>query len=75
MCDLSDYVQRLPTHECSPKEFRPIHNITGNHEFDASVEHSKNPDMKAKLADYITTDEAYGPLTAYSGYRNYRGDA
>jgi len=72
---LKDYAQRLPCHECSPKDWRTVHDITGSHELDAVIERSKNGDMRNKLQDYVTRDEAYGPLTGYSGYRNYRGDA
>jgi hypothetical protein len=62
-------------HQCAPKEFKGVHDITGHHELDVVIEKSKNSSMKRKLEDFITHDEAYGPLTAYSGYRNYRGDS
>ena len=62
-------------HECCPKDWRKTHDITGSHELDAVIEKSKNGDMRAKLSDWISSDEAYGPLTAYSGYSNYRGDS
>lgn len=69
---LKQYSQR---HECAPREYRATHRITGHHELDAVIERSSNRDMKSKLSDYISTDAAYGPLTAYSGYSNYRGDS
>jgi hypothetical protein len=71
---LEDFIQHLPCHECAPKEWRHTHNITGNHEMDASIEHSKNGDMRQKLSDFVSYDEAYGPITGYSGYHGYRGD-
>lgn len=70
--DLKDYTQ---CHECCPKEWRGTHKITGHHELDAAIERSGNTDMHKKLSDFICTDEAYGPLTAYSAYSGYRGDA
>jgi hypothetical protein len=69
---LKDYVH---SHQCAPKEWRGTHQITGHHELDAVIEQSKSAALHAKLSDYICTDEAYGPLTAYSGYRGYRGDS
>lgn len=62
-------------HQAAPTEFRGIPNITGNHELDAMIKKCKNKDVPNKLADYLTHDEAYGPLTGYSGYRGYRGDS
>ena len=70
-----DFKKYSQCHECAPKEFRKTHDITGHHELDAVIEKSHNSDMKKKLSDYLTHDEAYGPLTGYSAYRGYRGDA
>ena len=74
MPELKDFAQK-PCHKCAPKEFRKVHDMTGSHELDAMIEHTCNGDMRSKLADYLTTDEAYGPLTGYSGYHGYRGDS
>lgn len=71
---LSDFSQ-LGCHECCPKDFRGVHQITGHHELDVVIEKSINPNMKARLSDFVCSNEAYGPLTAYNGYSNYRGDA
>ena len=52
-----------------------MQNITGSHELDAVVAHTRNADMRDRIANAITApSEAYGPLTAYSGYSGYHGD-
>lgn len=62
-------------HAAAPKEFRHTPNVTGSHELDVMVKHCRNKDVPKRLSDYLTHDEAYGPLTGYSGYRGYRGDS
>ena len=61
-------------HKFAPKEWRKTQDITGDHIMDESIHRCKNPDVRKKLTDYVTGDEAYGPTTGYSGYHHYRGD-
>ncbi len=61
-------------HVFAPKLWRSTANITGNHEFDASIEHCSNSSVKAKLATHIASGTPYNPLTMYNGYDNYSGD-
>jgi hypothetical protein len=63
-------------HQCCPREWRGVQNLTGSYELDGMIARTRNRDMVAKLKDYLADGgEAYGPLTAYNGYRNYQGDA
>lgn len=66
-------------HKCAPQEWRRTQDITGNHEFDKSIQKCSNKDMGRKLKDYVVggdaQDTAYGPLTGYNGYHNYHGDS
>lgn len=63
-------------HDCSPKEWRDIPNVTGDFDLDATIMNRKNPSLAAKLAMHLTRRPAhpYGPLTAYHGYSGYHGD-
>ena len=55
------------THECCPKEWRKVPNLTGDYDLDATIAHRKNGDMPHRLALYVSNN-AYGPKTAYRGY-------
>ena len=72
--DKKSLAQYSQYHECCPKDWRRTHVITGNHELDAVIERSENGDVPSRLEQYVSTDEAYGPITGYSAYRGYRGD-
>jgi hypothetical protein len=61
-------------HAYAPKLWRSTANITGNHEFDASIEHCNNSDVRSRLATHIARDTPYNPLTATQGYDGYSGD-
>ena len=63
-------------HECAPKEFRHTADLTGSHEFDASVMHSKAKRVKTDLKHHLKSDNTYGPRTNYNGgsYHGYHGD-
>ena len=73
--DLKKLKQFHGMHECCPKDWKKVHDITGSHELDAVIEASNNVDLPDRLKMFVTNDEAYGPITGYSGYRNYRGDS
>lgn len=62
------------THECAPKDWRDVPNLTGDYDLDATIEHRSNTDMPQRLAMYTTRGRAYGALSAYNAYRNYHGD-
>jgi hypothetical protein len=63
-------------HVCCPAEWRQTQNMTGSYELDATINRMKNTDMRDRLKDHLATgSDAYGPLTAYNGYRNYSGDS
>ena len=71
MCDLSEYSQK---HECCPKEFRGVPNVTGHHELDVVIARTKNRNVPDRLKMFVEDDIPYGPKTAYSGYHGYTGD-
>ena len=61
----------------APPMWRQTHRITGDYDFDASIEHCHNADMAAKLAGHISGSvwrNAYAPRTMYSGYSGLTGD-
>ena len=76
--DMHDHAQCIKgfhdKHESAPKDWRGTHNMTGSYELDAMIERTRNSDMRTKLRDAVSGDEAYGPITGYSDYHGYRGD-
>lgn len=66
------------THMEAPKPWHDVPKVTGDYDFDATILHGKNRDMPARLALYCKGSggggKAYGPNTAYDGYKNYHGD-
>jgi hypothetical protein len=66
--------QKFSCHECCPKEFKSVPNITGHHELDAVIHKNGNKDIPARMRFYLENEEAYGPKTGYSGYHGYSGD-
>lgn len=71
--DMSKFSQSC--HECCPKEWRKTPDVTGSYELDESIHRCKNGNVPDRLKLYASKETAYGPLTAYNGYRNYSGDA
>jgi len=65
--------KKTEMHECCPKEWRNTPRLTGDYDFDESIMHRNNKDLPHRLELYLKGD-AYGPLTAYNGYRGYSGD-
>lgn len=61
-------------HQCAPKGWRHVPNLTGDYDLDATIAHRSNKDLPHRLAMYAKSDKAYGPRTAYSGYNRYSGD-
>ena len=63
-------------HECAPKGWHQVPKVTGDYDFDATIEHRNNKDMPSRLALYTKGGRvnAYGPRTSYRGYHGYGGD-
>lgn len=62
-------------HDCAPKDWRDIPDVTGDYDLDATIMHRDNPDLPQRLNLYVKRDRnAYGPLTGYNGYHGYGGD-
>lgn len=62
-------------HSCCPKAWRNVPVLSGDYDFDATIEHRSNKDLPARLNLYLKRNSsAYGPVTNYDGYHNYRGD-
>ena len=63
------------THECCPKDWRKVPMLTGDYDFDATVEHRNNGDMPHRMSLYLKSPKgSYGPKTGYNGYHGYSGD-
>lgn len=62
-------------HECAPKDWRDVPDLTGDYDLDATIQHRQNPALPDRLALYTKRGKAYGPLTGYRGYHNYSGDS
>ena len=62
-------------HECAPKDWRKTPDLTGSHELDAVIMHSKNPNVPDRLKMFMENENAYGARTGYDGYHNYGGDS
>jgi hypothetical protein len=62
------------THQCAPEAWRRTPVVSGDYDFDATIQHRSNKDMAGRLDQHIAR-RPYGPVTAYNGYRNYTGDS
>ena len=60
-------------HDCSPKAWHDVANVTGDYDLDATIQHRSNSDMPHRLNLY-TKRNSYGHKSGYSGYHNYSGD-
>jgi hypothetical protein len=60
-------------HDCAPKEWRRVPKVTNDYDFDATIQHRANKDLRNKLEMYVVNSPAYGPR-GYGGYRGYHGD-
>jgi hypothetical protein len=59
----------------APKGWRDVPVMSGDYDFDATIEHRNNPNLPARLNLYLKRySNAYGPITGYTGYQNYHGD-
>lgn len=58
---------RYKNHDCCPKDWRGIHDMTGSYELDALIDRVPRPAVLQKLEDHLVTDVAYQKRTAYNG--------
>jgi hypothetical protein len=61
-------------HECAPREWRNVPDVTGSVELDRVIAVNPNKGMKARLQTHCTRQTIYGPRTGYNGYDGYSGD-
>lgn len=62
-------------HQCGPRGWRDVPNVSGDYDLDATILHRNNKDLPHRLELYTRKRKgSYGPLTAYNGYSNYHGD-
>ncbi len=59
-------MEKYTNHQCCPKDWRNISDLTGSYEMDGMVVRTPNPEMRAKLEDHLVTDVAYQKRTAYN---------
>jgi hypothetical protein len=63
------------THDCAPKDWRDVPNLTGDYDLDATIEHRDNPSLPSRLEMYVKRGHnSYGARTGYNGYHGYSGD-
>ena len=73
---IKEKLGNYPCHQCAPKEWRNVPDITGDYDMDATIMHRNNPAIPERLALYVRKPKgSYGALTGYSGYSNYHGDS
>lgn len=62
-------------HECCPKDWRKVPNLTGDYDLDATIMHRENGSLPSRLSLYTRRNTGnYGPRSAYNGYSGYHGD-
>lgn len=62
-------------HQCAPRAWRGVPDLTGDYDLDATIAHRHNKDLPHRLGLYTKRSrESYGPRTAYGGYHGYSGD-
>ena len=54
-------------HECCPRDWRSISDLTGSYELDGMIARTPNREMAQKLEDHLMVDQAYQKRTAYNG--------
>ena len=65
----------IPCHQCAPKEWRRVPDLTGSYELDGVIQRNSNKDIPHRLEYYLDgLDNGYRPKTAYNGYHGYSGD-
>ena len=59
-------------HDCGPKAWHDIPNVTGDYDLDATILHRGNPNLPQRLALYVKQGKGYGPKNAYG--KEHGGD-
>ena len=54
-----------PCHQCAPKEWRKVKDMSGSYELDGMIARTKNCDMWDRLENHLMTDVAYKINTSY----------
>lgn len=74
--DLKQLGPGTHNHECAPKGWRDVPDVTGDYDLDATILHRENADLPLRLALYLKQDRnAFQPVTGYNAYHNYGGDS
>lgn len=55
-------------HQCAPRGWRDVTDVTGDYDLDATIAHRHNKDLPHRLELYVKR-ASYGKRTGYSGYR------
>ena len=63
-------------HDCAPKAWRGVPNVTGNYDLDATIMHRGNSDLPARLRTHLASAaQSYSPRVGYtSSYHGNHGD-
>jgi hypothetical protein len=62
-------------HDCGPKAWHAVPDVTGDYDLDATIMHRNNPDLPKRLELYVKhPGNAYGYRTGYNGYHGNHGD-
>jgi hypothetical protein len=63
-------------HDCAPRAWRHVPNLTGDYDLDATILHRKNPDMAHRLSQHISAPRgmAYRPRVAKGANHGNHGD-
>lgn len=61
-------------HECAPKGWRDVPDLTGDYDLDATILHRGNRNLPHRLSLYVKRKAtAYGSRTGYDAYHSYTG--
>ena len=62
-------------HQCAPREWRNVPNMTGDYDLDSTILHRRNRDLPNRIQLYIRKNkQPYGGLTGYNALAGYHGD-
>lgn len=67
-------LKQAQNHDCAPKAWRDVPDLTGDYDLDATIMHRSNKALPARLELYLKRSGS-GPVTGYNGYHNYGGDS
>jgi hypothetical protein len=55
-------------HQCAPRGWNDIADVTGDYDLDATIAHRNNKDLPHRMELYVKR-RSYGKRTGYSAYR------